>query len=341
MRFLFIIALLFAVISFTVCAEPSENSKTEQTIYDRIYKKSELPTGGEFVKHPKKHKVQYYFTNRMLMWEDKSNVQKHSGLYITENNGNTWKLLCMFFQFKRLFIHPETGVLYAVIHYTRLMENKAGFLWPHSGDKALMSKDGKHWKDITGGRGSILDIGGIIVDPDNPKRVCLQACVLRPYVLQSEDNAYSRWNWYRAWDWPKRKEQKTSWQRNAPVMKGAISLADAIGIKSLGFVTVTYSPTGFLRQDHVTAYINDQRRLESLLEVLSHFPAKGGTYKSWPPGIARWLVCMHGKKVIVLNIYNYSLQSPIDGSFSSSTDDPQNTKLMKLLKEMLKSNKRD
>lgn len=207
------VALVFLiVISFSIGGELSWKPDSEQTIYDRVHKKSALPTGGEFVTNPKNPKLQYYFTNRLRMWKDKSNAQKHSGLYVSEDGGATWKLRCYFLEFQHLFVHPKTGVLYSIIHYTWLEENKEGFLWPHSANKALMSEDGKHWKDITGGNGYIADIAGIITDPDNPDRVCLQVVSIRGYVLQAKDEKYSKWTWYRAWDWPKRKEKKTSQQ---------------------------------------------------------------------------------------------------------------------------------
>lgn len=219
MRYLSVILALSMVISLAVGTEQRSRPETEQTIYDRIHKKADLPTGGEFVKHPKNPKVQYYFTNRLRMWKDKSNTRKHAGLYISEDDGDTWNLRCNFFEFQKLFIHPETGKLYCIIDYTWLKENKEGFLWPHFANKALMSEDGKHWKDITEGNGYIANIFGIMEDPDNPGRVCLQACVIRAYILQSKDDAYSKWTWYKVWEWPNRKGQKTSQQADAPDKK--------------------------------------------------------------------------------------------------------------------------
>jgi hypothetical protein len=216
MRWLFAILVSSTVIIIAIAAEPSASSKPQQTIYDRVHKTSELPTGGDFVEHPKKRKLQYYFTNRLRMWKDKTNAQKHSGLYVSEDGGNTWKLRCYFFEFQELFLHPETGKLYCIIDYTWLAKNKEGFLWPHSANKALMSEDGKHWEDITGGNGYIADITGIVADPDNPDRVCLHASIIRPYVLQSEDEAYSKWTWYRVWGWPKRKKKNTSQPTDTP-----------------------------------------------------------------------------------------------------------------------------
>jgi hypothetical protein len=181
---------------------------SEGAIYDKAHKKADLPTGGEFVEHPKKGNVKYYFINQSRMWINKENAQKHSGLYISEDSGETWKLLCYFFEFRELFIHPETGKLFSVIEYKWLEANKDGFLVPHSSSKALMSDDGKHWKDITGGRGYITDITGIIADPDNSGRVCLQVNRIRNYIFQAKDDKYSKWISYKQWDWPKRKEVK-------------------------------------------------------------------------------------------------------------------------------------
>lgn len=208
MRGLLAVAVLPMLLSCSEGGAASAKSEPEPTIYDRVHQKADLPTGGEFVNHPKKPGVQYYFTSRLRMWKDKSNAQKHSGLYVSEDAGATWKLRCSFFEFENLFIHPETGKLYAVIYHTWLQDNKEGFLWPHAATKALMSDDGKHWKDITGGNGYIADIEGIIADPDHPGRVCLQVSTLRAYVLQASDDNYSKWTWHRASDWPKRNQGK-------------------------------------------------------------------------------------------------------------------------------------
>ena len=221
MRFLCVIALLSMVTSCAVGDAVSAKSNGEITIYDRIHKKGELPTGGEFVEHPKKPKVQYYFTNRMRMWKDKGNAQKHSGLYITEDGGDTWKLRCDVFEFQTLFIHPESEKLYSIIDYTWLEENKEGFLESCFANKALISEDGRRWKDITGGNGYIATITGIMADPDNPGRVCLKASLMRACILQSEDAEYSKWTWYRAWDWPKRKERTTSQHTPGAYSSGA------------------------------------------------------------------------------------------------------------------------
>ena len=118
MRWLSFMVLHMMVVSSAVGGESSAKSSREPTTCCTVQKKSELPTGGEFVEHPKKPEVQYYFTNRLRMWNDKNNAQKCSGLYIPEDAGATWKILCRLFEFHHLFIHPETGRLYSVVYYT-------------------------------------------------------------------------------------------------------------------------------------------------------------------------------------------------------------------------------
>ena len=131
----------------------------------------------------------------------------------------------------------------------------------------------------------------------------------------------------------------------APVFgeEKVVSLPDAIGIKEIVSATVIHSPKGFSSQeDRVTSYVTNRETLDSFLKVLSDFPSKGGVHKQWPKDIAHWRIYIHGKdkKVVALNVYGYSLQSPIDATFSSSANDPKNTKLMKLLNAMLKTRKR-
>jgi hypothetical protein len=179
------------------------------SIYEKVHGRADLPTGGEFVSHPRKELVEFYHANRMQMWSDRSNAQKHSGLYISSDGGETWKLLCHFFEFNKLFIHPETEKLYAIIRYEWLDPNEKGYLVPHIADKALESSDGKNWKDIMGKQKYVATIYDIFVDPDNSKRVCLRVNVMRAEILQSSDDNYTGWEWYRAEQWDYRHEIKT------------------------------------------------------------------------------------------------------------------------------------
>ena len=119
-----------------------------------------------------------------------------------------------------------------------------------------------------------------------------------------------------------------------------VSLSDAVGIEEIVSATVIHSPKGFASTDgRATAYVNDRESLDSLLKVLSDVPSRGGSYKSWPGDIPHWRVYVHGKdrKAVALDVYGYSLQSPIDATFSPSKSDPKNGELMKLLQKMLKA----
>lgn len=164
-------------------------------------KKADLPTGGQFVTNPK-GKEMYYFVNKAMMWEDKSNAQKHSGLYRSDDGGQIWKLICEYFEFKDLFIHPVTGKLFAIIEDTWLADaDTGGYLVPHFSDKAISSSDGRHWTDIMGKQGHAGTLLGIFQDLDHPDRVCLETIVIRDCVLQSKDENYSDWSLMRAQDW--------------------------------------------------------------------------------------------------------------------------------------------
>ncbi|MDB5313572.1 MAG: sigE 25 [Gemmataceae bacterium] len=168
------------------------------SVYDKIHTRADLPVPGEMVPSPKDKSVIYYITNRLRMWGEKANVGKHSGLYISGDGGKTWLLLCTKFEFEKLFVHPGTGHLFAVIASEWLgTDEKDGTLQHYSSNKVITSADGEKWKDITGARGYITDLTGIFADPEHPGRVCLRARAIREYVLQAKDDRYSDWNWLR------------------------------------------------------------------------------------------------------------------------------------------------
>jgi len=117
-------------------------------------------------------------------------------------------------------------------------------------------------------------------------------------------------------------------------------LPDAIGITNIVSATVIHSPKGFHSPDgRVTTYVTNGEMLGSLLERLSHFPAKRGARVQWPANADHWRVYIHGKdgKVISLNVLETGLQSPFDFTLVSSMNDPQNTELMKLLHAILQA----
>lgn len=167
-------------------------------IYAKDHKKADLPGPGEEIANPKDETIVYYITNSQRMWGRKANVGKHPGLYVSKDGGKTWRLWCLSFEFQKLFVHPDRGRLFAIILYESLKTDaKEGTLEHYYSNKIIMSSDGKKWKDITRGQGYITGLYGIFRDPDNPSRVCLEACLLRPYVLQAKDDDYSDWSWLR------------------------------------------------------------------------------------------------------------------------------------------------
>lgn len=174
-----------------------------QDAYQTVRKKGDLPTGGEFVANPKKKSEIYYFTNASRMWTDKSNAQKHSGLYRSADEGQTWNLVCDFFEFKELFINPRTGKLFAIIEDKWLAEHNE-YLVPHRADKAIASTDGKRWTDIMGKQKHVAMLSNIFQDPDHPDRVCLEYSLIRGIVLQAKDDNYSDWDSMVISEWEKK-----------------------------------------------------------------------------------------------------------------------------------------
>jgi hypothetical protein len=189
--------LATAVAATSEVSMPTSDRKG-QSIYDVDHKRADLPGPGEVVANPKDKDVVYYVTNSLRMWGGKANVGKHPGLYVSKDGGSTWRLLDCRFEFLRLFVHPDTGHLFAIIRYDWIATDpKDGTLQVHCSNKIITSTDGRRWKDITGGRGYITDLDGIFKDPDNAGRVCLTGCVVRPYVFQAKDEQYTDWNWLR------------------------------------------------------------------------------------------------------------------------------------------------
>ena len=169
-------------------------------IYEVIHKKADLPGPGEFILSPKEKAVVYYYTNTLRMWGNKDNFKKHPGLYVSKNHGETWRLTCYIFEFHRLYVHPDTGHLFAILDYTWLTsDGKDGFLTRAHSNKVVASQDGRKWKDITGTKqGYITGLESIFADPDNPGRICLTGNLIRSYVFQSKDEDYSDWIWHAA-----------------------------------------------------------------------------------------------------------------------------------------------
>jgi hypothetical protein len=114
-------------------------------------------------------------------------------------------------------------------------------------------------------------------------------------------------------------------------------MTDALQITDIVSATVIHSPKGrYSRDGRVTSYVTDPVFLHSLHTLLSRTPAKGGKFKDFPAEVDHWRVYVHGKNSIVaLDVYAYSLQSPIDASFPASAADPSGDQLKRLLETIL------
>ena len=121
-----------------------------------------------------------------------------------------------------------------------------------------------------------------------------------------------------------------------------VMLPDALGMKEIVSATVIHSPKGFSSPDgRTTSYVSDREALRSLLDLLSSYPAKGGKFKDFPANTDHYRIFLHGKdnRVIALDIYASSLQSPLDGSFSDNPTDPNRDQIKKLLEVMMGTKK--
>lgn len=118
---------------------------------------------------------------------------KLAGLFFSRDGGETWHVLSQRFDFVRLFVHPLTGRLFAIVDYRWLETGPDGFLGAHSAYKILVSDDGQRWKDITRGPGYAL-LATIEQDPEFPNRVKLTANGIRPYILRYDDDAFTSWH---------------------------------------------------------------------------------------------------------------------------------------------------
>ena len=157
-----------------------------------IVEKADLPAGGHFVKQPKDKYLGYYYTNDNLLRRAHGDQESVTGLFRTDDGGKTWFLCCRDFQFLEVFVHPDTGELFAIISSAWLdTDPRDGFLKRYYTNKGISSKDGYHWRDITGKER--FSPYAIVKDPDHAGRVCFRAYQRRACVAQSLDDKYTEW----------------------------------------------------------------------------------------------------------------------------------------------------
>ncbi len=188
----FILATLLGLSSSALLPHPAQAQfAPQERATTPIYKKSELPTGGTFVQHPKYEHISYYFVNAGIVQD---NVDY--GLYESIDTGQTWRKIQSSFGFQSLFIHPDSGELFALIQDKVIIPDQKGFLAIATMSKAITSNDGTHWRDIMGLQRAV-QLQGISIDPDHPNRVRLFGWAINDFYLVAVDDAYS--DWKRVW----------------------------------------------------------------------------------------------------------------------------------------------
>ena len=192
-----ILIQLFCAVTLTLCqlVPASAGRVAEVANAPAMYQKAELPVGGKLVQHPKDKQQVFYFIEKRQLYKDKDNWQKKPGLYHSTDAGNTWQLLCSWFDFQDLFIHPATGQLFAFVDDTYLAPLEDGSLAPHPGSKAISSLDGRKWKDIMGKKQRVSGFLGLSIrlDPNHPNRIRLLLHGFRRFYLESVDDNYTDW----------------------------------------------------------------------------------------------------------------------------------------------------
>ena len=175
------------------------------TIINDSISREDLPAGGSYVTNPVRTTVIYYVAGG---GDTDSRQDRQAGLYGSTNSGMSWTHLTSTLVPTRLFVHPITEQLYAVLDYSPIESDQTGRLirsWRHS---LIQSDDGRSWKNISGPKGRMNYIENIFPDPDFSNRVCISVASIRPCVLQATDDQYTDWKWYKAWEWKKRVANK-------------------------------------------------------------------------------------------------------------------------------------
>lgn len=158
--------------------------------WSRLPTPKSMPLGGKFAKQPDSSDLVIYFASTHV-----DPGEKEFGLYLSRDEGQTWRLMSDEHHFKNVFLHKNRQ-LFAIVEerFITDMGQKA------VRDRILVSFDlGLTWEDITGDIG--MQLFDIFQDPDHPDLVCLRGQTVRIYVLQAEDEDYD-WEMVREyWEW--------------------------------------------------------------------------------------------------------------------------------------------
>jgi len=146
-----------------------------------------MPPGGKFAAGLEEAKMLIYFAPGL--YTPPARRGSMPGLYLSQDGGLTWKLVCSDHSFREVFLH-KSGGLYALA--ARKPEDDYA-------TQMLLSKDlGRTWRDITGK--AALEFVGLFRDPDHSELVCVEGQGLRAYVLQAQNGDYE-WQIFREWEW--------------------------------------------------------------------------------------------------------------------------------------------
>jgi len=147
-----------------------------------------MPVNGYFADQPINSNLVLYYAPEEITTKTTDTKTTVNGLYMSRDDGRTWKLISSNNDYSRVFLHSN-GALFAVI-------DAYNFKGPA---RVLMSKDlGESWRDITG---KIFgEIYAIFADPDHPELICLGGSDMRGYIFQATDENYE-WKATRELEW--------------------------------------------------------------------------------------------------------------------------------------------
>jgi len=170
--------------------------------WKRLVLPDSMPIGGYFANQPTNSKLILYYTPKWTTDKNTNAKTKISGLYLSQDSGQTWRLVSKNDDYGPVFLHPN-GNIYAVTNAGRFMGPAHIFISKNLGES---------WRDISGK--SFGEIMGIFADPDHPGLICLSANSMRNYVFQATDENYN-WQATREWNWwPKHQTKERFFARD-------------------------------------------------------------------------------------------------------------------------------
>lgn len=161
-----------------------------------------MPVNGRFANQPINSTLVLYYTSKWMTNNPPKSQTKINGLYLSQDDGQTWRLISDNDDYGPVFLHPN-GDLFAVTNSLTI----------NGPARVLISKSlGEDWRDITGN--SFGQISYIFADPDHPDLICLGGNSMRNYIFQATDANYE-WKATREWEWwPRHMTEEIFFSRN-------------------------------------------------------------------------------------------------------------------------------